>query len=123
MVYIQEAHPIDAWAEEENSKEKIAVASAKSLEERCNVAETCVTKLSLRIPPLIDDLQNSTEAAYTAWPDRLYVIDYDQRVAYKSKPGPYGFKPQEVAEMLKRLVPATQTRTSQLVPPPAPASK
>jgi len=30
------------------------------------------------------------EAAYTGWPDRLHVIDVDGRVAYKSRPGPFG---------------------------------
>jgi len=63
-----------------------------------------VTKLSIQIPPLIDDIHNSTEIAYTGWPDRLYVIDAQGRVAYKSKPGPYGFKPDEVAETLKPLL-------------------
>lgn len=104
MVYILEAHPIDAWQSEGNEKEKIVVASAKTEAERCATAETCVTKLSIEIPPLVDDLANSTEAAYTAWPDRLYVIDRDSRVAYKSRPGPYGFKPAEVEATLKRLL-------------------
>ncbi len=102
-----EAHPIDAWEDEDNQKAKIAVASPKTLAERCNLADTCATKLALRLPALIDDLQNSTESAYTAWPDRLYVIDRDGRVAYKSKPGPYGFKPAEVEQTLKGLLPAT----------------
>ncbi len=100
-----EAHPIDAWTEDNNVKAGIFVASAKSEAERCATAETCVTKLSLQIPPVIDDIHNSTEIAYTGWPDRLYVIDRDGRVAYKSKPGPYGFKPEEVEQALKRLVP------------------
>lgn len=112
VVYIQEAHPIDAWQMESNSKEKIQVTSARTFQERCAVAETCVTKLSLHIPALIDDLQNSTEAAYTAWPDRLYVIDFDRRVVYKSRPGPFGFHPEEVAETLKRLLPEPKTITA-----------
>ncbi len=87
--------------------------TAKNLDERCQVAETCVTKLSIKVPPLIDDLKNSTEIAYTGWPDRLYVIDYDGRVAYKSLPGPYGFKPAEIAAMLKRLVPSIPTQVTQ----------
>ena len=103
VVYIMEAHPIDAWQDDDNLKDKISVASPKSLEERCALADTCVTKLAVQIPPLIDDLLNSTEIAYTAWPDRLYVIDRDGRIAYKSKPGPYGFKPDQMAEVLKRL--------------------
>jgi len=106
VVYIQEAHPIDAWQEKANLKEKISVSSHKSLGERCAVAETCVTKLSIKIPSLVDDLGNSTEGSYTAWPDRLYVIDQDGRVAYKSKPGPFGFKPAEVEVALKRALPA-----------------
>jgi len=70
------------------------------------VEGACATKLALRIPAVIDDLENSTEAAYTAWPDRLYVIDREGRVAYKSKPGPFGFKPGEVEVTLKRVLPA-----------------
>jgi type I thyroxine 5'-deiodinase len=67
-----------------------------------------VTKLSLHLPSLIDDVANSTESAYTAWPDRLYVIDRGGRVAYKSHPGPYGFKPAEVEATLKKLLPPAQ---------------
>ena len=65
-----------------------------------------MTKLSIKLPAVIDNLDNSTETAYTAWPDRLYVIDRDGRIAYKSKPGPYGFKPAEVEQTLKQLLPA-----------------
>ncbi len=71
-----------------------------------------MTKLKIEIPAVIDDLSNSTEAAYTAWPDRLYVIGRDGRVAYKSKPGPYGFKPAEVAATLRRILPAPPTLSS-----------
>jgi hypothetical protein len=104
VVYILEAHPIDAWQDEDNQKDKIAVASAKSEADRCAAAATCVTKLSLEIPPLVDDFQNSTEIAYTGWPDRLYVIDRDGKIAYKSRAGPYGFKPAEVEETLQGLI-------------------
>jgi len=100
-----EAHPVDAWQDDDNLKDKISVPSPKNLQERCVLAETCLTKLSLKIPPLIDDLANSTEIAYTAWPDRLYVLDRDGNIAYKSRPGPYGFKPGEMDDVLKRLLP------------------
>jgi type I thyroxine 5'-deiodinase len=107
VVYILEAHPVDAWQTEGNQKEKISVASPKTLAERCAVEGTCATKLAMRVPAVIDDLANSTEEAYTAWPDRLYVIDRDGRVAYKSKPGPFGFKPAEVEKNLQSLLPPT----------------
>ena len=82
------------------------MASPKTLAERCAVEGACATKLALRIPAIIDDLENSTEEAYTAWPDRVYLIDREGRVAYKSKPGPYGFKPAEVEAALKGILPA-----------------
>jgi type I thyroxine 5'-deiodinase len=99
-----EAHAFDAWQDEDNLKAKISVASPKTLAERCSVEGTCATKLALRIPALIDDLTNSTEKAYTAWPDRLYVIDAEGRVAYKSKPGPFGFKSDQMEDALKRVL-------------------
>jgi hypothetical protein len=105
VVYILEAHPVDAWQDEDNQKEKIAFSSPATLAERCAVEGVCATKLGLRIPAVIDNLQNTTEAAYTAWPDRLYVIDRKGRVAYKSKPGPFGFKPAEVEQALGRMFP------------------
>jgi type I thyroxine 5'-deiodinase len=108
-----EAHPIDVWQDDDNLKDKVSVASPKSLAERCAVAGTCMTKLAVKIPPLVDDLLNSTEIAYTAWPDRLYVIDRDGRIAYKSKPGPYGFRPEQMAEVLKRLAGSAPNQVAQ----------
>jgi type I thyroxine 5'-deiodinase len=46
---------------------------------------------------------NSTEQTYTAWPDRIYLIDATGHVAYKSKPGPFGFKPEELTSALARV--------------------
>jgi hypothetical protein len=37
--------------------------------------------------------------------DRLYVIDRSGRVAYKSKAGPFGFHPDQMAQALAKLVP------------------
>ena len=47
---------------------------------------------------------DATERAYTAWPERLYLIDRDGRIAYKSAPGPFGFKPAALEAALTQLV-------------------
>jgi len=112
VVYIMEAHPVDAWQDEDNVKDNIRVTSPQNLLERCKLAETCLTKLALKIPAVTDDLANSTEIAYTAWPDRLYVLDRNGNVAYKSKAGPYGFKPGEMADVLKRLLPGPSSQAA-----------
>ena len=62
-------------------------------------------KLGIEIPAVLDEFGNSTESAYTAWPDRLYVIDHTGRVAYKSKPGPFGFHADELKAAIQKVVP------------------
>jgi Iodothyronine deiodinase len=109
VVYIEEAHPVDAWQDETNVRDRIFLHSTRTLNERCTAATTCISNLGIEFPAVVDDLANTTERAYTAWPDRLYVIDRDGLVAYKSMPGPYGFHPEEVARILQQLLPTTQS--------------
>jgi type I thyroxine 5'-deiodinase len=89
---------------ESNIRQKVVFASPRSVEERTAVADSCVRNLHIEIPALIDNFRNTTEAAYTGWPDRLYLIDRDGRVVYKSRPGPFGFHPQALEAALQRLV-------------------
>jgi len=105
VVYIGEAHPTDGWQMPSNVRDDVLVASAKSSEDRDQAANICVLKLGIEIPAVVDDIQDSTERAYTGWPDRLYVIDRQGRVAYKSKAGPFGFHPDEMARTIRALVP------------------
>ncbi len=104
VVYITEAHPSDVWQMQSNLKDKVVFASPKDEDERAQVAGTCVRKLGIEIPALIDAFGNSTEQAYTGWPDRLYVIDPKGRVAYKAKPGPFGFKSDELRAAIVKLI-------------------
>lgn len=95
-----EAHPSDIWQMQSNVKESVVFASPRSFEERENVAGMCIRKLGIKFPALIDGIDNTVEKAYTGWPDRLFLIDRDGRVAYKSKPGPFGFHPNELEKAL-----------------------
>jgi type I thyroxine 5'-deiodinase len=104
VVYIEEAHPIDAWQVSDNLKDDVLVKSTATADERDRVADVCLAKLGIELPALIDEPDNRVERAYTAWPDRLYVIDQAGRIAYKSAAGPFGFKPADVAAALKRIV-------------------
>ena len=108
MVYITEAHPSDVWQMESNVKEQVVFASPHSEDERAFVAGACVRKLGIEIPAVLDEFGNSTESAYTAWPDRIYLIDAGGRVPYKSRPGPFGFKAEELKAVLLKVVAAHQ---------------
>jgi iodothyronine deiodinase-like protein len=106
VVYIEEAHPIDAWQLDDNLEDYVLVATTRTADERYQVAGLCLTKLGIELPALVDEPDNRVERAYTGWPDRLYVIDRDGRIAYKSGAGPFGFKPAELEATLKRIVTA-----------------
>lgn len=101
-VYILEAHPSDVWQMESNVKDKVVFASPKDEAERAEVAGACVRKLGIKFPALLDGFDNPTEVAYTGWPDRLYLIGRDGKVVYKSKAGPFGFKPDQLEAALKK---------------------
>ncbi len=88
---------------ESNIRDKVVFASPRNEEERALVAGACVRKLGVKFPAVLDQFDNTTERAYTGWPDRIYLIDGKGRVAYKSKPGPFGFKPQELSKALALL--------------------
>lgn len=103
VVYIGEAHPSDAWQLPSNVKDKVIYKAPTNAEERNALADVCVVRLGIKLPALVDGIDDATEKAYSGWPDRLYLIDRDGRVAYKSRPGPFGFKPADLEEALKRL--------------------
>ena len=79
-----------------NEAEGVLYAQPVSLDERVHVAEACALHLDLEIPTVIDDMENSTDLAYSALPDRLYLIGVDGTIVYRSSPGPMGFKPDEL---------------------------
>ena len=86
-----------------NVRDDVVFATPLSFEERTRVAGTCTKELKIELPVIVDHLDDRVERAYTAWPDRLYVIGRDGRVAYKSRPGPFGFKVEPVAKALEAL--------------------
>jgi type I thyroxine 5'-deiodinase len=87
-------------------REGVLFATPSSFEEREQAAGSCVRKLGIEFPALVDRYDDAVEREYTGWPDRLYVINAEGRLAYKSKPGPYGFRPAEMAAVLDRLTSA-----------------
>ncbi len=88
---------------ESNEREGIVHENPQVYDERVKLAGTCSTNLGIEFPALVDRIENSTEIAYTGWPDRLYVIDRDGRVAFKSAAGPFGFKTDQLANALAQI--------------------
>ena len=79
-------------------------ASPQTPGERVNTAEMCVVKLAVKLPALVDGMDNRVERAYTGWPDRLYVIGTDGRIRYKSAAGPFGFSTSDLERSLTQTL-------------------
>ena len=101
IVYIREAHPEDGWVLADNRREEIAVVDPVSLDERAGAADACALRLATRIPILLDDVDDAVASAYGAWPDRLYLIGRDGTIAFQGDVGPFGFKPEELADAIE----------------------
>ncbi len=96
LVYVREAHPTDGWQVPANERAGVLLPAAKSIEQKEEHATACVRKLNIRFTTLIDGMDNKVELDYSGWPDRLYLVAKDGRIAYKGGPGPGGFHPNEL---------------------------
>jgi hypothetical protein len=100
MVYVREAHPTDGWKMESNTRVGVAVNQPTTDTERRAVCEQFLRKLHPNVTVVVDTIDDPTGNAYSGMPARLYVIDTEGKVAYKSGRGPFGFKPGEMEQAL-----------------------
>jgi type I thyroxine 5'-deiodinase len=99
-----------------NIKDNVIFATPKNEQEREFIAGACVRKLGIKIPAALDEFGNSTEQAYTGWPDRIYLIDGQGRIAFKTKPGPFGFEPKLLEAALAKVAPPEPPAAPPAVP-------
>jgi hypothetical protein len=96
VVYIKEAHPEDGWVLGSNRRADVRVRDPTTDEQRAEVAQTCAVRMRIGMPVLVDGIDNAVASAYGGWPDRLYLIGRDGRIAFQGGEGPFGFKPPEL---------------------------
>ena len=95
---------MDLWQMPSNERDHVLLYSPRTDADRFENAGQCIRKLGIRIPALIDSIDDRTEMAHTGWPERLYVIARGGGVAYKSEPGPFGFKPKLMETCLRKVL-------------------
>jgi hypothetical protein len=101
FVYIREAHPADS-----NWGDGTGILDPRDLTQRTQVATKCSSELGLGLPLVVDDMTDTVNMLYRAWPERIYVIDRAGRIAHKSGIGPWGFAPAKAMLVLDRLLAA-----------------
>ena len=67
-----------------NVKDDVCYAQPKNLEQRVIIANDFIKRYKYPVPFGIDDMSNAAEGAYSAWPERLYVIDENGKISYEA---------------------------------------
>lgn len=104
MVYVREAHPTDGWKMDSNSRLGVAVKQPATIEDRVTVASQFCQQVKPVLPVVVDEINDPVGHTYSGMPARLYVIDSQGKVAYKSGRGPFGFLPGEMEQALIMLL-------------------
>ena len=79
-----------------NETEGVCYAQPKDLAQRLAIARDFVSREGYEIPLVVDRMENPADEVYAGWPERLYVVGADGKIAYKGKTGPFGYEPDEV---------------------------
>ena len=101
-IYIKEAHADDEWQVEKNKIGDVVFNQPQSFEERLILAQAFQEAMGTETTILVDDITNVANAAYAAWPERIYVIGPDGRITYKGGRGPFYFDPDEIVPVLEK---------------------
>lgn len=104
LVYVREAHPSDGWQVPRNEKEGVLLESAKTYAQKEDHATSCTRTLGIEFTTVVDGMDNAVESAYTAWPDRYYLIDAQGAIVAKGAPGPAGFKAPDIEAAIVKLL-------------------
>ena len=56
----------------------------------------------MRMPMVIDGVDNAVASAYGGWPDRLYLIGREGAIAFQGGEGPFEFKPEALERAIER---------------------
>jgi hypothetical protein len=125
-IYVREAHPTDEWQMKSNVKDEVCYAQPKNLEQRVAIANDFIKRFNYPVPFGIDDMSNAANDAYSAWPERLYIVDESGHIAYRGGMGPFNYHPAEARAWLATRfgeVAPPKPEAARSSPSPAPAVK
>lgn len=95
VVYIEEAHPSDGWV---SSDAPYQIPKHRCMGDRLRAAQL----MHLEVPECLvvaDSMENSSNAAYGAYFDRLYILQ-EGKIVYQGGRGPEGYRISELRDWL-----------------------
>jgi hypothetical protein len=73
----------------------------KTIADRLAIVADFTKRFHYTIPLVVDPMENTAELAFGAWPERLYIIGPDGKIAFQGGEGPKLFDPEPVAQWLE----------------------
>uniref|UniRef100_A0A668UQU7 Iodothyronine deiodinase n=1 Tax=Oreochromis aureus TaxID=47969 RepID=A0A668UQU7_OREAU len=110
VVYIEEAHPSDGWM---STDAPYQIPKHRCLEDRLNAAQL----MHLEVPGclvVVDSMENSSNAAYGAYFDRLYILQ-EGKIVYQGGRGPEGYRISELRDWLNRYRDGLERSSNQVI--------
>ncbi|GAA6111541.1 iodothyronine deiodinase 3b [Tachysurus ichikawai] len=110
LIYIEEAHPSDGWV---STDAPYQIPRHRCIKDRIRAA-----RLMNAIVPgsavVVDTMDNSSNTAYGAYFERLYVVK-DEKVVYQGGRGPEGYRISELRNWLEQYRHELQSSTPVVV--------
>lgn len=104
LIYIREAHPSDGWQTPQNLYDDVIFDTPETDDARAEIAGVCQISQDIRLPMLLDGIDNDIENKYISAPIRLFVIDPEGRITFNGAPGPQGFDPEKWNDAIQAQV-------------------
>jgi type I thyroxine 5'-deiodinase len=86
----------------EKGKDDVCYLQPRTLADRVNIANDFVKRFHYPLPMVVDAMDNKAGELYAAWPERLYIINPDGRIAYRGGMGPFDYHPEQVRAFLEK---------------------
>ena len=96
VVYVREAHPEDGWVITPNRDEGIQFDDPLTDDDRQSAAMACALRLEIRMPVVIDAIDDEVCRAYGGHPDRLALVGRGGDLRFLGTEGPAGFIPDDL---------------------------
>jgi len=111
LIYIKEAHASDEWHIPTNEFEGVCYRQPTTLAERLRVARDFVEREALEWPLVVDTMADEALEAFAGWPERIYIVDSDGRIALKGGLGPFGYDPDDIDVWMRAQAPEVVAAT------------
>ena len=88
-IYVYEMHPVNVWFIKDNLQDQVVYEQPLTLSERATIASDWINSHNVEMPVALDDMDNSVDKLYAGSPERLYLIDSNGVIKFRSAEGPF----------------------------------